>query len=89
MTFSPESAPNENAGKGGVLNKLTAQGILEAIEKGEAVEVKVRRSSGEIEGGWQVIGIEGGNVVVAKKDKGVGKTKYIPIESLREANKET
>ncbi len=69
--------------------KLTPKNIENSFKIGKPIEVRVQRSSGEIEEGWIVVGSNDKDAVVTKTSEG-GETlrKVIPLEELKELNKE-
>jgi len=82
-----QDKPKEK-GKEDIVDKLTPENIENSVKNGKPIEVKVQRSSGEIEKGWMVTGSDGEDAVVIKSVEG-GKfiRKVIPIEELQELNK--
>lgn len=76
-------------GKEDIVDKLTPENIENSVKRGKPIEVKVRRSSGEIEKGWMVTGVYGENAIVIKfLEDGNSIRKDIPIKELKELNKE-
>ena len=68
--------------------KLSPESVSNAIKEGRFLDVKVKRSSGEMEDGWIVTGTNGENAAVAKilEDESILR-KTVPLEELKEWNK--
>lgn len=84
---SPALSPDETER---VLNNLRgAESLKNALESGDPIEVKVRRSTGEVEGGWMYAGNDGQDAVVTKVGEGEKLLrKVVSLTELRELNKE-
>ncbi|HOX10819.1 MAG TPA: hypothetical protein P5323_04025 [Candidatus Moranbacteria bacterium] len=89
LKFEKKQEEQKKEGNEDTIEKLTPENIENSVKSGKPIEVKVQRSSGEIEKGWMVTGSDGKDAVVIKSVEG-GKfiRKVIPIEELQELNKE-
>ncbi len=68
---------------------INLKNITRAMEEGKAMEVKVKRGSGEIEKGWMVTNIiNDSDAVVIKEVHGEILKKIIPLDELRELNRD-
>ena len=67
---------------------FNSETIRRAWSSGVSVEVKVKRSSGDVEDGWFVTGSEGQNATVSKAAEGGGFIiKVVPLEELNDLNR--
>ncbi len=83
-TAEDMSAPTER----NLFEELTPENIYRAVKSRKLIEVKVKRSSGDVEDGWFVTGGDDKDIVVLK-DIGGGKaiTRIVSLEELNDLNK--
>lgn len=81
-SFVPSSENQES------VDELTPEGVKKALEEGRRIQVKVQRSSGEMEDDWEIWGFVGGADVlrVGNKDLDNPISKEVPFSVLREWN---
>lgn len=90
--YESESEKSEKKSAGEQkLGHLTAENIKEAIENRKHIIVKMLRSSGEIEDGWEILGMDSGleKVTLWKKDgkdSSKGLRKAVSISDLQKWN---
>lgn len=82
---SPRMAPSEKIAEAEI--KLTPESVESAIKNQKPIEVKVQRSSGKIEGGWIVTGINSESGVVRVWNIGKNISKEVPLEELKKWNR--
>lgn len=70
--------------------KLSIENIESAVQRGKNIEVKIKRSSGEIEDGWKIIRIDSEGLATVYKvgENGEELSKNVPLEELRQWNAE-
>ncbi len=64
---------------------LTLEAIRESLKKSQPIEIKVRRSSGEIESGWKIVSIDEDGLKLYVTKEGIG-LKRIAFEDMRKWN---
>lgn len=72
-----------------IMEKLTFENIKNSLKIGKPIEVKIKRSSGEIEKGWIVISRDDKNVIVIKKFGEGALRRIVPIKEIQELNKKS
>ncbi len=89
LKFEKKQEEQKNEKQKDAVEKLTPENIENSVKSGKPIEVKVKRSSGEIEKGWMVTGSDGKDAIVIKTVEG-GKfiKKVVPLEELQRLNKE-